>query len=210
ASLLAAHPEYCYLGWCDDADEMGYTETFSTIDYTSEDFDNALLAIDNYDDASNIVGSNEFGGNLLDLSFLYANDPFFTSTASGFLPSVATRKMPFNTAYTFSGPTAVTMLQLAIYLEVHAPNYFGTEPVSPDPITTIGTITSGYTPQQQDDIWNRFKMMYIGKKQEFYRNWAHEYAVDAGCYNGCIGAQPFNPFEYGFASSGSGGSGAPG
>ena len=49
-----------------------------------------------------------------------------------------------------------------------------------------------------DDEWNIYKMLYIGMKQKLQQQHAVQFAIAEGCYNGCIGEEPFNPFANNF------------
>src|SRR5690606_27496073 len=80
-SLLPAHPEYCYLGWC--SEEFSKTHTISSVEYTSEDFDNIMLS---YDEFSEAEGSPL--GDLTSISTLLSNDPLFNVSSSSLLGSL--------------------------------------------------------------------------------------------------------------------------
>jgi photosystem II stability/assembly factor-like uncharacterized protein len=46
--------------------------------------------------------------------------------------------------------------------------------------------------------WDIFQPLYMSLKQSFQDRENMKYAIDNGCYNGCIGKTNFNPFDYGF------------
>ncbi len=192
ASLLEAHPEFCYLGWCSGASEMASTNSVNSVNYTTEEFDNKLISILTYDDAMN-GAMNDLGMNLTDLANLFSSDPFFLNTSSTFLPSSALREAPF-TDNQVIGSTSISLWELAVYIVKYS-NYFGNSPAVLDfNVSLLST-------DDKNQIWNSFKMLYLSEKQKFYQDWAHEYAVIEGCYNGCIGSEAYNPFEYDFATN---------
>lgn len=186
-SLIDAHPEYCYLGWCDG--DFAYTNTIDGTAYTSEQVDLIFLSYETFDEADDFLGT----GTDLTIANLIANDPIFTSSSTD-LPGSTERELPFEEAYTFSGSsTTLDLLEYAAMIHRYGSD-LGIEPTSGDYVVD-GTDTD------RDEIWNIFKGMYVGRKQELYEIWGQNYAVSEGCFNGCIGTDAYDPLEYDFAST---------
>jgi RHS repeat-associated protein len=179
------HPEYCYFKWCD-------TKTVDTAvgaNTSSESFDSDILGNTSYSTAvSN--GWIDIGN----INALYDEDPYFQFIAS----SAAQTEMQSQILdYQGSG---LSMKEMAA-LTVRCPSYYNSiTGISATCTTFVATGTTSI----DDAMWNQYKMFYISAKQKLQRIAADDYAIStsgSNCgkgYNGCIGAESFNPFSSAF------------
>lgn len=187
-NLVYYHPEFCYMTWCWELSEVWGMEN-----YSSTDFDFEMQEIDNFGDAQNGsidgVSVNFTASNLLQL------DPFFNTTHPGFnTMSNGTFIQAYDimdammSNYQGSG---MSMQNYAAYA-VQCATFYGNN-------TCPYTLYSGLTGSLANDAWNKFKYLYLSAKQQIDNYFRDLYAIENGCYNGCIGDESFNPWELNFA-----------
>ncbi|GAA0874323.1 hypothetical protein GCM10009118_07310 [Wandonia haliotis] len=188
ASLVEAHPEYCYYDWCTSSSSGGYgqTNTVGLEVVTSQDVDNIFMSIPSYSEATS--GNYLNGLDVFDFSALIAVDPFFSGNTD--LSNL------FNNYHTFENTVTLDILEFAIF--VNTEGYIvGAQPSATPGYYNWSFVSSNY-PHQFDVIWSFYKGLVLASKQKLLKPLAHEYALDNGCFNGCFGTaidmNTFNPF----------------
>jgi RHS repeat-associated protein len=186
-SLVIYHPEYCYRKWC----VINLSDTATSALKSSEDFDNELLTTTSYADAVAKGFISTTVHNAIALA-----DPYFTSVADGI--SFASQ-MNTELISNFDG-SSMSMKAMAALI-TKCPAYYGT--LSGVTSTCTSFLATG-NPIIDDEVWKKYVSFYLSAKQKLIKLAADNYTINtagSSCgkgYNGCIGADNFNPFASAF------------
>ena len=184
-SLVYTHPEYRLYERC-------------LSDNASNDFDsemtlpdslNAIQALPAYTSAElfNPVGNMPSGSTTV-------IDPYFATGGNGdtALATIQNAMINYLPIPGTSGPVLYYTIWEAVWVMQNCPN---TD--NPSMTCTTCSLPGTVTLSTQKD-WELFQPMYLGLKQSVQDRINMKYAIDGGCYNGCIGDEQFNPYDYGF------------
>jgi hypothetical protein len=220
-SLLAYHPEYCYLEYCN--------ENSSSYDFDDRWFsaEEVVAAPVGFIDPIGVLSIGVEGSSMT--SWLNSSNPAFVDDAANtrldpfFNPSINNsynendfsslknrmlRALPKRQGVAPDAPLSdfYNMWQLA-YISVLCPDYEevpGTGS-SCDKSNCAATINNPYALltvlKSNDKVWEAFKSMYYSAKREIVENRATQYAIKRGCYNGCIGKSNFDANADGFMAA---------
>lgn len=184
-NLVAYHPEYCYWLRC------------STVMGPSDDYDAELFQTSSFQDAAGKgYIDNAFPQNtaLLDPRLILQSDPYFDNGFSGSPQGPGYSQFPYAIDRVddyFPDPNiAENMLSLARIINL-CPQNPGNCP----------TWTIGNDPALDNAIWVTYRALYISLKEEIDYQLRTQDAIANGCYNECIGADPFDPYLNGFRST---------
>ena len=225
-SLIAFHPEYEYYEWC-VTNTMRCAGSYTGL--TSEEFDRKLLTINTFAAAKADPDLRNFfsasgGYNSWSTSINVASfDPFFNQSnpfyqglaqnplgGANTLPGVAhligagfgtlDPAVVMNAAiynyqkYTCGYSSTVSMMQIA--------HSMTDCPITGDCMASyVGPSMNIASQSNPDQEWINFRSLYIAFKQHLQQIAAHEYAMAKESYNGCIGNEDFNPYDYGFMAN---------
>ncbi|GAA0876131.1 hypothetical protein GCM10009118_25410 [Wandonia haliotis] len=197
-ALVVFHPEYCYY-------------TFCTSQQASHDYDHAMRSVIEQKDACgdhwynplNLTSADPlsfFPNNFLRKRLEFTNvhlgidctsgnpviDPFFQTYPGSVYYSDMLSDLQNYTQNQYGDPYTIT--EIAIWSVVF-PNE------SLDNPWTIRLITEykGEDFCLNDQIWLNYVSMYQAIKKKYYYLAEQQYALDNGCYNGCIGNPTFSP-----------------
>jgi hypothetical protein len=168
-SLVYYHPEYCYYEFCTQNEPSHvFDQTWlNTLTYSVANFNplgtDASAAIDPYFSSD------------LSINPLFEQDEYdaMQRAMDGYLSNS-------------SGTYSIWQVAHAI---VNCPSYNTTTGSCNAPNCLTNTITStGFTTEE----WKVFHRLYHSLKQKFYEQKATRYAIEHGCYNGCIGDKNFS------------------
>lgn len=167
-ALVHYHPEYDYYTYCLDI-------------AASHDFDGIWQDIELVADAKTTWPGHATGSTTLS-AFMdpVGIDPYFNTSNPHF--SATEKAAMINAMKSYSNGKS---MQEVAFNTVKCPN------------SAMGCSSCPTYNDQVDfdsEVWNVFKSMYFGLKQKFQQQSATQYAIQEGCYNGCIGAEEFNPF----------------
>ncbi|WP_299254015.1 RHS repeat-associated core domain-containing protein [uncultured Aquimarina sp.] len=199
-SLLPYHPENCYLEYatalCNIKSDVDIYDVISgdpqTVAMDSDGFDSYIREINSYQTATN-SNYNLLTGDVLALMNL---DPYFNEDV--FLLGENTtqntnlrnwRRGIMQTAletkyedYTDNGAN-ITMLHFA-YLTATCDGLTTCDDNSFSGISSVNSLGSA---TQKNQIWNTYKGSYLSLKEKIKTVFRNLYALQNGCYNGCIG-----------------------
>lgn len=200
--LLYLHPEFCYLEWCFAGDER-YASAPNGV--SSNRFNHDIILIDNHSDLQNYFTG--LTGLVDPTPSLRSGDPFFQLGSN----SIMTTSSNFSYAPSLGTPISLNYSVLAnVMLDSKLNNYKGSglslwDFVVQDLATrgwygvNVPAVTGQLSGIQYDQVWNVFKFMYLSEKQHIEQQLVTFYAVENGCYNGCIGDHiPGFPLADGF------------
>ena len=164
--LLELHPEKCYLDFCEQY--LG----------PSESFDANLITTNTLSEAINngYINQNSFNAIRIADPFFNINFPFGPS--SNTLQLLMDGKISIYASDPNSSQT-ISLQELAITL-ANCPN------------TPQNCSANVNGPMTQDEEWQIYRTLYLSAKEELLHKLRTEFAIANGCYNGCIGATPFN------------------
>ncbi len=197
-SLVIYHPEYCYYETCITYEEEDNNEV------SSSSFDQLLQRTNTFQAAIDADLLEQVGsvwvvpdyGNMS--SPVY--DPFLTSGNYGSYGAVLQSQL---FSYQNVGGTIYSMQDFAA-ITTRCGN--GILSGSTSTLNTCaalwGDYAGGPSPTiANDDEWNAFKSIYLGRKNELQRDYEDEIALNGGssenCLNDCIGNEDFNPYTSG-------------
>jgi len=200
-ALLPYHPESCYLDYAEaicnhEATVNIYnpengSNTATTIH--SDAYDSYISGITTYADAiaaaEALIGSD---------TEIMDNDPYFQNSALDNVETIAIRNLRFNIMEeallsNYEGLTedgsengpSMDMLQAA-YITATCNGLETCIPLSvPQIIEDLNDGTLSVT--QQNALWNTYKGNYRSVKEKIKTVFQNIYALEQGCYNGCIG-----------------------
>ncbi|MCH2233786.1 MAG: hypothetical protein MK078_05990, partial [Crocinitomicaceae bacterium] len=183
--LVKFHPEYEYLALYDEL--CSSVKTGET--YTSTEYDDAILAIDNYADAistSNAIGVDlTTSGATANLFNLYAEDPFFSNTYSFVSDNALKSNLMEEIIEDYkANADNYDLWEIALYTVGCGTDLDGscTPPV-------IGSLTT----EEKDQVWNTYKNYYISEKKKVIQLFMDINAIENGFYNGYIGGSATTP-----------------
>ncbi|MEQ1746751.1 MAG: DUF6443 domain-containing protein, partial [Saprospiraceae bacterium] len=172
AELVKFHPEYCYYQFCVNYLQQGVTiPPVGGKTYSSEDYDTDM--------AGTFVFNTAVQKGFIDLSNPFAivsKDPFFQGAVPGASASAMINRM---TTFVTVGTQSLSMKQMAMAI-ANCPN----NPTAPCYNAAMNTGKS-------DLAWTAYRALYTSVKQEMLYKIRSQYAIANGCYNGCIGEDPF-------------------
>ncbi|WP_294680221.1 RHS repeat-associated core domain-containing protein [uncultured Fluviicola sp.] len=199
-SLVYYHPEYAYLKKYKEY----YVKVNSSDPYTSESFDQKMMSVNTWADAITAgfinpnyasVSVNGRINNILTINGTYPWDPY-----SNYVNPSGMNSKLFN--YTTINGVNYSMMETAAMMNRGGNSLIGTVPSATD--LAFGLDVAGNTSTQntqlRDAEWITFRGMYIAAKQELQYEAARASALSVSNpgYNGCIGDDSFNPFQFGF------------
>ena len=198
--LLHLHPEYCYLEWCYAADEP-FTAAPNGV--SSNRFNHDIVNIDNSTDLQTYFTG--VSGLTNPSNAIFAADPFFNSGYNSTMASTFTFQI---------GPVPAVQLMyhdIAFNVMKDRLDNYQTAGESMWDFVVAGIRTRGWygispTPlsfgaPEYKRAWNMFKFLYLSEKQKIEQDLAGFYAIENGCYNGCIGDFiPGFPMAHGFVN----------
>lgn len=199
--LLQFHPEYCYVEWCEAADDP-YATAPNGVSSNRFNFD-----ITNITDQTQLQAYlTGFTGLNDPTTQLFAADPFFKSNyGNGMMAS----------NFSFQAGTAPAV-SIGYHAFVHQImndklNNYKTAGESMWDFVARGIRNRGWygvplqtnstalNAAQFNEAWNMFKFLYLSEKQKIAQELGAYHAVENKCYNGCIGdVIPGFPFAHGF------------
>ena len=174
--LLRFHPEKCYLDFCETY--LGNSEDRNAILLTTNTYDDALVAgfISTSDPlaimASDPLLNANFPTNILPLNLSVST--WLTNKLNNFVTDPNTN-------------ISLSLKQFAIS-NANCPNA---------PLTCSNQ-QWGLDPTTKDQEWQIYRSLYISVKEELLYKLRTTYAINNGCYNGCIGADPFKILQENF------------
>jgi len=189
-SLVYLHPEYCLYERCisdqlshDYDSETGLPETLAEVQALP-----GYTGLQLFDPVGNMPNGN---GNII--------DPYFAPSTSGGSGGNGNSQL---------ANIRLAMEQYALVPGSMTPTYYSIWDVvwmiknCPNGSSNIVSCPSCNVPPNlnlsTNDDWQIFRGLYLGLKQSFQDRLNMEYAIESGCYNGCIGTDNFNPYNYGF------------
>lgn len=181
-SLVRYHPEYCYYEIC-------------LKDQNSHQFDASWLSVDNVAEADAAFGFVNNVPQPLQDEPANATDPYFNSNLA-LNPRYALweyNMMDFRMDNYKLDPSTgeyITIWQAA-HIAANCPTYNQSETSCPNCLETFNGIDS-------DEEWIQFRSMYLSLKQDFQNYKTRMETINKGCYNGCIGAENFDPSVFQF------------
>lgn len=203
------HPEICYLNRCDSIEashqfdiEINYIETFDEAETNGWIDFNDPLAIYNEDD--------------------YTKSPIIDIDLPIQIPGITTASFysAFANAIEDYEGQGLSILHIAIMSTLcpsaDNPQQYLDDPsllqnIIPNPILNQQeyadcvngiNLNNDLSDDQKDEIWTRYKALYLSLKNRFEYIIRTIHAIDGGCYNECIGQENFNPFINGFCTIG--------
>ncbi len=192
ASLVIYHPEYCFYEKC-VVDQLSNNYDENLIENEAiTDFNTYLNSVSTPTSGNQFMfpvgvpplsGTSPYSGSII--------DPYFMATGSGSLELNNIRTAMVNYMQDPSNPGSYISIWDAAYRIVHCPN------ATPGSVCASASMTPGYI-FTTDAEWQTFKGMYQSLKQSFQDKINIQYAIANLGYNGCIGADVFDPFQYNF------------
>lgn len=197
-SLVIYHPEYCYYETC-----MTYEEEDAN-EVSSSDFDQLLQRTNSFQGAidANLLVLNgsvwevpDYGDNN---NVVY--DPFITTGNYG---SAGTSL--HNNLLIYQNVSG-TLYSMQDFAAITARCGNGILSGSTSTLSTCASLWGDYAggtapTVTNDQEWNAFKSIYLGRKNELQRNYEDQIALNIGnnqnCLNDCIGNTDFNPYTSG-------------
>jgi len=210
-SLVHCHPEWGYFEWCDEHTKPGPGNL------SSEDYDNLLRTTDQFSVAltNTLIG---FAGSVTAVTDLISADPYFATGQQGALapdPSYSSgylsALMLYKLQNSVSSGTVVENAR-AVANRIHR---WSTMYYSPETYTctfgynsmTSPTVIPGFSLSAPEITtimnreWTTYRDLYLSAKAEVQALGSHIKAVargtstHCGCYNGCFGKPPFDPYN---------------
>ncbi len=195
-SLLTYHPEYCYLGFlCDAQDDVNGLMHV----YNSGLYDQDMLAVQRYDDADTAGYLNPVNNAVPTtptLSYVSSGDPFLAYLAQ-LNPAKDTDFKNALTSYFTDANGTIDIWQAAFAL-VYCPGSLTSTTDVTSCISTHSAAYFGLDDCRKDEVWQMFRKLYLAKKSEFFDIEMTNYAIENGCYNGCIGTASFDETAFDF------------
>tara|TARA_R110000782_G_scaffold1246_2_gene4934 strand:- start:679 stop:9159 length:8481 start_codon:yes stop_codon:yes gene_type:complete len=198
-SLLSYHPEICYLGFlCDAEDDVNGLNHV----YNSDLYDQDMLSVQRFDEANAAAL-----GYLNPLNNAVPTTPtlnFSTSGADPFLTYLAqltpAKDNLFKTALTsyFTDANGTIDIWQAAFALVYCPGSLTSTTDVTSCISTHSAAYFGLDDCRKDEVWQMFRKLYLAKKSEFFDIEMTNYAIENGCYNGCIGTATFDETAFNF------------
>ncbi len=173
-SLVTYHPEYCYLGYYEAVCKI--TNTTNGGKMNSDGYDLYLQSIKTYDEAKD-------KGLLSGFTALGDSDPYFGGVISGFEISSTERRNLINEALTTNYNASNKSLMTFSYSTLVCSSISSCD----EPFSGTMTAEANLTVEERDQFWNTYKANYLTMKQTIKSLFANIYALNNGCYNGCIG-----------------------
>lgn len=193
-SLVAYHPEYPLYEQCViDQLSNDYDDNLTEID-AKNDFKTYLSNVDpsyNTDQFMYPVGTPPSTGTNVAMYSGLVVDPYFQPTGNGYADLSTIRLAMLQYMIDPSSSSNYISIWDAAYRIVHCPNY------NPGTVCTNSVMPAGYV-FTTDEEWQTFKGMYQSLKQSIQDRVNINYSINQTCYNECIGANPFNPFDNNF------------
>ncbi|QKX05215.1 RHS repeat protein [Aquimarina sp. TRL1] len=185
SSLLVYHPEYCYITY--NRAVCGMTSTVSGGKMNSDGYDAYLGSVKSY-------AAAKAAGLLGSLESLSASDPYFrgtipaveNSTSRNARESVIRESLLSN--YNGSGMSAMAFSYGTLVCNSISSCDLGLGS-SPTAASILGKVDGFSDVSKQDQFWNTYKANYGVAKQVVQSLFSNIYAMNNGCYNGCIGEQ---------------------
>jgi hypothetical protein len=168
-SLVLYHPEYCYYEFC-------------TQNEPSHSFDQVWL---------NTFTYNHANFNPLGADAAAAIDPYFSSdlTVNPLFEQDEYDAMKRSMDEYLSNSTGTYSIWQVSHAIVTCPSYNTTSGSCNAPNCLLDPVNPAtFT----DEEWKVFHRLYHSLKQKFYEQKATRYAIEHGCYNGCIGEKKFS------------------
>ncbi|WP_106792837.1 DUF6443 domain-containing protein [Aquimarina sp. Aq78] len=184
-SLIVYHPEYCYLEYANAVCEV--TATVSGAKMNSDGFDMYLLSVKTFADAKT-------AGLLGTLETLSSRDPYFSSviprventTSQGARKDIIRESLTQNYNGSDKNVMEFTLATLVCNSISSCDLGLGTNPTAGAIVAKVDTFTDV---AKKDQFWNTYKANYATAKQTIQSLFGNIYAINKGCYNGCIDTQ---------------------
>ncbi len=189
-TLVQFHPEYCYLSFCadympdNDGQNLGVTEFLTALN-SNNDYLNGISITTPYSTFSLDMNNVQ--------SFIDA-DPFFDNNFSAFSSHGYTNaeSIFINNLADYNG-TGESILDLSIITALCG-TWYGSDAESNPNSPCNGAQLNNLSAEEQEEVWNTFRGLYIAKRNELVQNYADLFAADPNIglcqgYNGCIGAE---------------------
>ena len=192
-SLMPYHPEDCYLTYtqalCDYSVDITFDPSDPAVTLDTDGFDFYILNLATAQEAmdAGVLTSN--------VNAIRLKDPYFDGPYAGVeTNAVFQEKEPIiiealNTNYegfeNESGSETYNLLQYAWAIA----NCNGLNPCEPPSESTIWSqlTDSNFPTAKKDRLWDAYKTAYISIKDKIKYIFLNIYALEQGCYNGCIG-----------------------
>jgi len=189
-SLVAYHPEYCYLDFvCTNDPEDTLHDIFE-----SNAFDQAMLMIQDYETAeaagylnplsqANLASSGPVPDSITHDTI----DPFYN-----YLPSSDRTDFKNDLKYFYDDGVTKSSIWDVAYAIITCSTC--------STATQINNNAGSYgdDPCTDDLVWRQFRELYLAKKSEFFDLQMSNYAIENGCFNGCIGKDDFAGTDFSF------------
>ncbi|WP_024771412.1 polymorphic toxin-type HINT domain-containing protein [Aquimarina macrocephali] len=184
-SLIVYHPEYCYLEYANAVCEV--TATVSGAKMNSDGFDMYLLSVKTFADAKT-------AGLLGTLETLSSRDPYFSSaiprventTSQGARKDIIKESLTQNYNGSSKNVMEFTLATLVCNSISSCDLGLGANPTAGAIVAKVDTFTDV---TKKDQFWNTYKANYTTAKQTIRSLFGNIYAINKGCYNGCIDTQ---------------------
>ncbi|EZH71527.1 hypothetical protein ATO12_06890 [Aquimarina atlantica] len=184
-SLIVYHPEYCYLEYANAVCEV--TATVSGAKMNSDGFDMYLQSVKTFADAKT-------AGLLGTLETLSSRDPYFSSviprventTSQGARKDIIRESLTQNYNGSDKNVMEFTLGTLVCNSISSCDLGLGANPTAGAIVAKVDTFTDV---AKKDQFWNTYKANYATAKQTIQSLFGNIYAINKGCYNGCIGTQ---------------------
>lgn len=177
-SFLSVHPEACYLDYCEH-------ESYAY------DYDLEMLAINTMADAVsggyiNPLDMFTSGSGNPYVNWLSPSNPdtYFTSNTTTYMPTLIADQMEDDMELFITIGGEDLDIWEAAYVMTYCP-----DADEASEVTTCLTNFSDFGDGTclEDQLWRTFRMLYLEKKQQYYRKAHTHYAIANECFNGCIG-----------------------
>lgn len=210
-SLLAYHPEYCYLEFChNNSNSYEFDDRWVSAE-------EVIAAPVGFVDPIGVINNSMNPGNTWDEVYTsnqaQSIDPYFNPSlnpnfsANEYLSILNRVKRAVVKRPELSGSNNNNdyyNIWQAAYLTVRCPNYeeipgtfgscdqSGCGQILNSPALLLNELAA------DDELWNTFKMMYYSAKRDIVEKKATQFAIKRGCYNGCMGVENFDKNSDGF------------
>lgn len=201
---LKYHPEYCYLLSCNH-ESADFDKKLNSITTASQARSEGYVSATGQGNPPFILG--DISSNSLDPQFkasglLAANYDQMKAELNNFYIDIpSSYNLPSTSLYDMAKQSTCNAIeQIYIYAQ-NNPEIPVTNVITPIP-NCLSTISFVHPNSQiADQLWNTWKGLYMSIKQKYEYKERSRRAIADGCYNGCIGSDPFPAGRDNFSAS---------